>query len=318
MSRGQLKLHLGFAIPVAVLTAVCMTLYFRQSLAAGTWVGGGSWSGLLCGVIAGAIILSEMLLWPRKALRRFRLIPTKYWMAAHLWMGLASLPLAIVHCGFHLGGWLPATLLILLVLTVLSGVYGLAVQNVLPRWMLRHLPRETIYNQIQFVSDQAVRDARQLLTRACGRNVASIETAVADPELLPAGAVVVGAVRQAGKTRGKTLQTRHVAEGRFDRETLWSAFDQIEPYLREGDRVESPVRQSYGADRWFRRLREACHEESQPVIDVLQDLCDQRREFDLQRRVHRLLHTWLPVHIGLSVAVTILLGIHVWTALKFW
>ena len=47
-------------------------------------------------------------------------------------------------------------------------------------------------------------------------------------------------------------------------------------------------------------------------------MCDQRRQFDTQQTVHRWLHTWLPVHIGLSVAVTILLAAHIWTALKYW
>ena len=43
-------------------------------------------------------------------------------MAAHIWLGVAALPLAIVHCGFHLGGWLPTTFMALLVLTTLSGM----------------------------------------------------------------------------------------------------------------------------------------------------------------------------------------------------
>ena len=50
--------------------------------------------------------------------------------------------------------------MVLFVLTIASGLYGLVIQNVLPRWMLRNLPRETIYDQIDFVSEQAVEDAR--------------------------------------------------------------------------------------------------------------------------------------------------------------
>ncbi len=45
----------------------------------------------VCGIIAGGIIAFEMLLWPRKAFRAWRLIATRHWMAAHLWLGYRQL-----------------------------------------------------------------------------------------------------------------------------------------------------------------------------------------------------------------------------------
>ncbi len=183
LNRSQAKIHLGMAIPTAIVTLVCLALYVRESLEAGYLVGGGSASGLLCGVAAGLVIVFEMALWPRKALRRLRLIPAKYWLAAHIWLGIASLPLAIAHCGLHLGGWLPATFMVLFVLCILSGLYGLAVQNILPRYLLRNLPSETIYSQIDYVSEQTVNDARQLLVTACGRRRSSEQVLQDEPEL---------------------------------------------------------------------------------------------------------------------------------------
>ena len=121
LNRSQAKIHLLFAIPAAILTLGCILYYVRECVEANGLVGGGSASGLLCGIAAGSVIVFEMLLWPRKAFRRLKLIPAKYWLAAHIWFGIASLPLAIVHCGFHLGGWLPMTFMILFVLTILSG-----------------------------------------------------------------------------------------------------------------------------------------------------------------------------------------------------
>ncbi len=219
LNRSQIKLHLLFGIPTAILTAGCIFFYVLECVDAGGLVGGGSGSGLLCGIAAGSVILFEMLLWPRKAFRRLRLIPTKYWLAAHIWFGLASFPLAIVHSGFHLGGWLPMTFMLLFVLTIVSGLYGLAVQNILPRWMLRNLPSETIYNQIDYVSQTTVEDARQLLLTACGRREAGDAALDEEPEMEAAKThtVVVGAVRQAGRTRGRTLETRRVNQALEDR-----------------------------------------------------------------------------------------------------
>ncbi len=287
---------------------------------AGALVGGGSGSGLLCGIVAGSVILFEMLLWPRKVLRRLRLIPAKYWLAAHIWFGLASLPLAIVHSGFHLGGWLPMIFMVLFVLTILSGLYGLAVQNILPRWMLRNLPLETIYNQIDYVSQTTVEDARQLLVTACGPRGMGDAALEEEPELEAAKThtVVVGAVRQAGKTRGRTLETRRVNQAPEDRHALWNALDEIKPFLLEGRQRETPVTDPQQASQWFGRLRSACGKESDLIINILEGMCNQRRQFDTQQSVHRWLHVWLPFHIGLSVAVTVLLAAHIWTALKYW
>ncbi len=318
LSRSQSKLHLMFAIPVGIATTTLIGLYLHESYQAGQWVGGGSPSGLACGIAAGSVIVFEMLLWPRKWLRRLRLIPAKYWLAAHVWLGIASLPLAIFHSGFHWGGWLPATFMVLFVLTIVSGLYGLAVQNILPRWMLRNLHSETIYNQIDYVSKLAVKDAKQLLVAACGRR--DTGESLMEPELAGSrtGVVVVGAVRQAGKTGGRTLQTRRVSEARKDADQLWTALDEIEPFLLHGAVKSTPVTDQQRASQWFGRLRTVCGEASEFVIDSLETMCDQRRQFDTQQTVHRWLHAWIPIHIGLSVAVTILLATHVWTALKYW
>ena len=70
----------------------------------------------------GAIILFEMLLWPRKSLwRGWRLGRTKLWMTAHIWLGLLTIPLLLLHGGFHFSlttSTLAAVLMWLLVLVV--------------------------------------------------------------------------------------------------------------------------------------------------------------------------------------------------------
>ena len=325
------RLHLLFALLAFLPSMVLIGLYWSDSMQADEWLGGGSRAGLLCGVFAGLIIAFEMLLWPRKALRRLRLGPTRYWMAAHIWFGLASLPLAIFHCGFHLGGLLPTTFMVVFVLTILSGVYGLAMQNFLPGWMLRNLPYETIYSQIDYVSEQTVNDARRLLNKACGRDVnqttgedegrVGLQEALEmadDMEAARSATVVVGAVRQAGRTSGRTFETRQVPNAREDGAALWNAFREIKPFLLRGKDVSSPVTDRPKSVLWFQRLRSACNETAVPVIDSLEQMCDQRRQFDAQQTVHRWLHNWIPIHIGLSVAVSVLLAAHIFTALKYW
>jgi hypothetical protein len=326
LDRQHLRLHLGVGIPSLILTATAIGWWVWESLTLGRLAGGGSPSGLACGVLAAAVIGFEMLLWPRKLLRRLRLIPAKYWMAAHLWLGVACLPLTLAHSGLHLGGWLPTTLMLLLVGTILSGVFGWLAQNVLPRWMLWNLPAETIYNQIDYVSELAVEDARALLLAGCGPRPiqpGSVHETWSAPQTAEAASetskpIIIGAVRSAGRTRGRTLVAAKVSLTATDAPALWSALDEIRPFLLHGRGANTPVTDQRKAESWFNSLRAGCSIDNQAIIDTLQSFCDQRRQFDVQQTCHRWLHTWLPIHIALSVAVTVLLIVHTYTALKYW
>lgn len=322
INRGQSGLHFAFAIPALLLTVAGVGWWIWESIDAQRLVGGGSASGLACGIAAGLVIAFEMLLWPRKIFRRLRLVPAKYWMAAHIWFGIASLPLAIAHCGLHLGGYLPATLMVLFVLTIISGLYGLAVQNIFPKWMLWNLPAETIYNQIDYVAQVTVDDARKALLAACGRRGGKQATQAAQPvpELITASSesIVIGAIRGSGKTRGRSVTTTKFRDVTSDAEPLWTAFEEIQPYLLKGKQEVTPVTSRAGSTQYFQTLRGACGVDSGPVIDMLQSYCDQRRQFDVQQTCHRWLHAWLPLHIAVSVAVTVLLAMHIFTALKYW
>ncbi len=319
LQRNRIRLHLFAALPTVLLCAGCAGFYAYECSGMPGWPGGGSPAGLTCGIAAGLIIAFEMLLWPRKALRRFRLIATKYWMSAHIWLGLASAPLAVLHCGFHLGGWLPTMLMVSFLAAIASGIYGLALQNVLPRWMLRNLPAETIYGQIDFVSARACDDARGMVTAACGPHpdhavdLADVADTVPEPQ-----PIIVGAVRTVGRTTGRTLQSQRVPDARRDGKTLWEAYDSLAPFLLQGAVAETPVSNAADAGRWFQKLESACSTECQGLIENLQSLYHARRQFDTQRTVHRWLHAWLPLHIGVSIFATVLLVIHTVTSLYYW
>ncbi len=324
IDRDQIRLHAAWGLLATISLLVVAGWYFVAASHTDRWPGGGSLPGLFAGILAAGIIVFEMMLWPRKQLRRLRLFPAKYWMAAHIWFGLICLPLAICHSGFHWGGYLPTILLILLGLTVVSGIYGLIAQNILPSWMLRHLPAETIHSQIDHVAELAAGDARRLVVAACGPDPAEVagQNVDDDRESVEANvqgqAVVVGAVREVGRAHGRSLQTQTVYSHRDDAAILWNAFHEIEPFLLHGKKAGGPISTTIDAGRWFERLRRGCHESSHGVIDTLQGLCDQRHQFDVQQRVHLWLHGWIPLHVALSVALTVLLLAHVWTALKYW
>ena len=170
----KLRLHLGSILLSLLLVLGGAIWQASYSFSTGRMVSGSSLPGLVIGSVAAAIILFELLLWPRKRLRRWKLFPTKYWMVAHIWLGLATGPLAFIHSGYRFGGTFSTTLLFFLFFVLASGTYGWFMQMIIPKWMLGNLPYETIACQIDDVSIQAALNARRMLTVAYGPKPAGL------------------------------------------------------------------------------------------------------------------------------------------------
>ena len=202
LDRKTLTMHLGWILFCGVATVAAVAWYCYASQQQRVLLGGSSFPGLVFGSIAASIIVFEFLLWPRKKLRAWRIGRAQVWMRAHIWLGLLSVPLALMHTGFHLGGQLSTVLAILFSIVILSGIYGLVMQNVLPRVMLEQLPAETIYSQIDEVSAQFSQDARRKIDLMCARP--SVSQSEQTEELVgmvsdeDTGPIVIGAVRNRG------------------------------------------------------------------------------------------------------------------------
>jgi len=291
-----------------------------------TWPSGASPPGFTCGLVGGAIILFEMLLWPRKSLwRGWRLFPTKTWMIAHLWLGILALPLLLLHGGFHFQlstSVLAAALMWLLTAVAASGVFGLVVQNVIPKLMLEQVPAETIYSQIGHVLEQYRADAQRLVSLTCGQSDQVLKgdgrgPNGAFPDDSPSF-VSVGTVRQVGRVQGKVVQVGLEADWVSGSEPLLAFYqEKIEPYLRAKSGTRLPLGSSKQATALFAGLKTRLSPEAHDVVERLADLCDQRRQFDLQSRLHRWLHSWLVAHVALSIGLTLLMVVHVVLALKY-
>src|SRR5262249_53937193 len=136
------------------------------------------------------------------------------WMRAHIWLGLLCAPLLLLHSGFRSGESLSTWLSVLLVLVILSGVWGLILQNWLPRVLLGEVPSETVYAQIDHVVGQLHQEAAELVLAACGpvEGAAVAANGEADAAGRTGEAVphhlTLGAQRHVGLVHGKVLTTR--------------------------------------------------------------------------------------------------------------
>lgn len=282
--------------------------------------GGSSAPGFAYGIVGGVIITFEMLLWPRKKLRNLRVGRTKVWMKAHIWLGLLCLPLLILHSGFH--WWnleLSGVLMAIFFIVIASGVVGLVLQHVLPVMMLEELPAETIRSQIDRVKGQLLDEARRLVRVTCGqpeRGMTEADMGVmsqADQTFM-----VIGAVRTAGKVQGKVLQTRTQAMMVLNSEPLLMFFEEnIVPFFEAKTFSHLPLGSSNKSAVMFRELKTFLNPDAHGVVDTLESICDQRRQFGRQAKLHSWLHNWILVHLPLSVVLFVLMVLHIFYALKY-
>jgi hypothetical protein len=321
LGRGNWRLHRPWVVFVIVATVGATAWYAAEAWTAHDWPGGSSRPGLVLGILGGLIILFEAFLWARKKLRAWRIGRTQVWMRAHIWLGLLCVPLLVYHSGLRWGGPLSTVLMALLLVVVVSGIYGLILQQFLPTTLLRDVPAETIYSQIDRVSEQLNDEARRLVIAVCG----------AEPGEAMAGAeqragyaasgshLVVGAVRSAGAVQGKVLQTRVPANPVPDSEPLRVFFTKtLSPYLLHGADGGAALASPPQAAGMFQDLRTHLDPAAHGVVGALEGLCEQRRQFDTQARIHFWLHNWLWVHLPLSAALVLLMFVHIWVALKYW
>ena len=322
--RENRKSHLLWAVTTVVATVAACTWYSVASLSRGRFLGGGSLPGITFGVAGGLICIFEFLLWPRKKMRRWRIGRVQTWMKAHIWLGLLSLPILLLHSGPHLGGSLSMSTMALFLVVIASGVWGLWLQNQLPSKMLADVQAETIHSQIGRVIGQFHDEASRLVQATCGKStsVAAVRangaSDSADDGEESSHHIVVGAVRAAGKISGKVLQTRTIMQSVAGSEPLRSFFDTVAgPFLREDGFATSPLRRTDRSAGMFADLKTKLDPRAHPVVDMIQGLCDQRRQLAEQERLTWWLHGWLIVHLPLSVGLMVLMFVHAFVAVKY-
>jgi hypothetical protein len=311
---GSWPEHRPWFLATVAATLAASVWYGLASARAGFWLGGGSVPGLTFGVVGGLIVVFEMLLWVRKKFRAVRIGRATLWMKAHLWLGLLCLPLIVLHGGFHWPGGSLARVLMLTFLTVIvSGVWGLVLQQYLPRLMFENVPAETIRSQIDVVLAQLLRECERVVRMSCG--LEEPQAVAADRER---SFLVVGAVRESGALHGKYLRTESQVPRLRDPGPLLAFFEEtVAPYLRAKTGSGSLLASAKRAGDLFRDTRSLLGPAADPVVEVLEDACNQRRQFDLQARLHGWLHGWLCVHIPVSLMMFILMLAHVYYALRY-
>ena len=270
---------------------------------------GGSIPGILFGIAGFGMMLYAGLLGARKKVRIWRVGRAQTWMRGHLWLGTLSLPVIVFHAGFTFGGGLTFVLMWLFVVVVASGLLGAYLQHMMPRRLLRDVPMETIYEQIEHVRTQLLEEADTVVAEACGK----LEFETLTPGAWAAARLQPVAVAGAAKAALATTE-RIEADESAPLRTFYMR--DMRPFV-QGPSTSHALADRAHAALMFEKVRALVPAIYHPAIADLENLCEEERQLMQQARLHGILHAWQLVHVPLSIALLLMAVVHVVVALRY-
>ena len=295
-----------FSLAALAVAGIGYAIYSSMSLRGPS---GGSAVGLIYGSVGYALMLFAGLLGLRKKFPIMRVGRTTTWMRGHLWLGLLSFPLILFHAAFSLGaGALTRALMVLFIIVVVSGLLGAVLQHFIPRLMTERVQLETIYEQIDSVRVQLLEEAEKI--------VADLSSAL-EGDLSSIGEKQRAVAASAGTRGGLTVASGLGASDRTNDIVREFFRAEVRPFLLQTSSRPGPLADKDQASGMFGQLRVQTPRNLWPKLEDLENLCDEKRGLDRQRRMHHFLHGWLLVHIPLSYALLALGAIHAVFALRY-
>lgn len=295
-----------------VLLVIATVIYVPYHRGAYNGPSGGSWPGLIYGIIGLALMLFAGLLGARRKVPTWRLGRGASWLRGHIWLGLLSYPIIFFHSGFQFGGSLTLVLMILFTIVVLSGIFGVILQQFLPRMMMTQVPLETIYEQIDSIVEQLRSDADNLVYALSGTVQIPPPAGAAEPR---AG----GGVARQGEPRPTEPNPRPAPAGPLlGSDTFANIYTgDIRPFLECDLPRNGPLSTPAKANAMFQFLRTSLPAPLHETVSEIESICDERRQLNQQKQLHHWLHGWLLLHVPLSLALLLLAAVHAVMAVRY-
>ncbi|WP_173425732.1 hypothetical protein [Aurantiacibacter marinus] len=128
---------------------------------------GGSWYGYTLGTIGALLILWLSMLGVRKRNMSEGRWSLKAWTSAHVYLGLALVVIATLHTGFQLGWNVHTLAWALMLVVVISGIYGISAYAALPKEISSNRRQMTKGDMLEALAaiDRQLESAAQPLAR---------------------------------------------------------------------------------------------------------------------------------------------------------
>jgi hypothetical protein len=256
---------------------------------------GGSWQGYTLGGLATALVLWLSWLGIRKRSYRSTLGTVQGWTSAHVWLGLAVLPISLFHAAFQVGWNVHTLAFALLLIVVLSGIYGLFAYLALPQRLAATYggrDREAWLTELNQVDARL----RELAHEADPRTRSVVESAI-DRTTLGGGALaqLFGRDRSVLLDPGETQGVARTLENRGQARLVDYLAARVPQAERRGE--AALLQELLGLASRRRR-----------ILDTL------RQGVRLQARIQ----AWLYLHVPLTVGLLAALSVHILVVFFYW
>ena len=114
---------------------------------------GGTWLGYTLGTIGALLILWLLYFGVRKRRYKSNVGTAQGWLSAHVYLGVALLVVATLHTGFELGWNVHTLAYVLMVLVIVSGMYGVFIYLRVPREMTVNAGEDTQGSMLMHIAD---------------------------------------------------------------------------------------------------------------------------------------------------------------------
>jgi hypothetical protein len=276
------KSHRLWMIITIVAFVLSSSLYFGYAASSPSGPSGGSWQGMGFGIVGSGLMGFAGLLAGRKKLPRLPIGTARFWLKAHIWLGLLSVPLILFHAGFRWGGLLEQILLFVFAIVVASGIAGVVFQQYLPRVMKDSTSREAMFEQLPHVCAALRTTADEQVVAICG-------SLFPPPDDSP--------------TEHEVLREFYV--------------ESVRPFLAAQIDQRAPLLNVSRATAAFSQMQHRVPVSSRGTLKRLASICDERRELARQLRLHKWLHYWLFFHVPLSMSLLVLAIAHIIASVYF-
>jgi hypothetical protein len=288
---------------IAVLLAVVAVLFYAAQ-SQDRLPRGNTWLGYTLGTVSALIIFCLLFLSFRK--RQYLSGPGSLsgWVSAHVYLGGSLIVLATLHSGFRLGWNVHSLTYVLMLLVIVTGVYGV--------YAYARYPRAITDNRAGMKRDSML-EQLTTLDREC--------LVLADQISSTVHATVLGVVE--GTAFGGSLW--HQLSGR-----LPFAGERHERWFRwRGHRTELPVGSNDAVSLGRREIAELAREmveaktcgKAEELLTLIELVSQRMALVDRIRhdlRYHTLLEFWLYLHVPLAVALLAALLIHIFVVFFYW
>jgi hypothetical protein len=283
--------HRKWGLVTGVLALLATAAYFWLNRVTPGGLTGGRTLPLWYGIIAFLLmVFAGLLALLRRVPSWWWIGSRRTWLRAHIWLSLLAAVLVLCHSGVRWGGPLEQLLWVVFTLTLATGLFGLVVQQFVPRMLTARLTREVPYEQIPHLCQLLRRQADALAEK-----IKAVEFEMTGTNIM-ASQMGMGAVVQFSQFYEKHIRL----------------------FLSEGDVRATLLANPLNAEEAFTRLRAlpGLAKAQQPLAE-LQRLCEERRQLPEQEHLHHWLHGWLLLHVPISVALLLLVVLHAVSALYF-